>query len=387
MNPTKRTTISTIISIGYGIVLFAIVGFAWTFGHSMRQLQAITRDLYYHPFVVSNAAADMKTTVYQLRDAKLQLIMFQNSPGEFAGLLRQIDSDESRTRADLKVIASSFLGDQRQVRLLGQNLDRWHEISARMIAACLRGDSSGERLLLVSNGTPIFAQMVPLLDYIQNFARIRAQGFVQQADRDSAHTIRQEYLLMLLMLNVVLATAVIVYWRVRFLQHELDRLASYDYLTGIANRRHFMNLLERELRRAQRYHEQFSLVLIDLDWFKSINDRYGHPVGDRVLQRFCLVCQHNLRESDLLGRVGGEEFAMLLHNTGQAEAMTLIERIRHALEQEAIALDGGEILHVTASFGVSAVAAETLRLEQLLHQADRALYQAKAAGRNCVIAC
>jgi diguanylate cyclase (GGDEF)-like protein len=162
----------------------------------------------------------------------------------------------------------------------------------------------------------------------------------------------------------------------------LHKLATTDGLTGLYNRRQFMNLAEIEWPRCQRYGRPLSLVMLDLDHFKDINDRHGHDVGDQVLARVAELCGRQGRSADIVARVGGEEFAVLLLETDAIAAIRLAERLRTAIAQASIATTAGA-LSVTVSIGVSeAAAAESLTA--FLKQADLALYRAKRDGRDRV---
>jgi diguanylate cyclase (GGDEF)-like protein len=165
---------------------------------------------------------------------------------------------------------------------------------------------------------------------------------------------------------------------------ELERLATTDELTGVCNRRRFLENAEYELRAARRYGRALSLIMFDLDHFKRINDRYGHQCGDAVLEAAAETACAGLRETDCLARYGGEEFAVLLPESGRAEAEAVAERIREALARLVVQW-AGEELSLTASFGVTSVSARERDIDPLLERADRALYEAKDAGRNRVV--
>ena len=170
------------------------------------------------------------------------------------------------------------------------------------------------------------------------------------------------------------------------LYQEIQRLAHLDGLTGCFNRRYFMERSAEEIQRFVRYHEPLALLMMDIDHFKDFNDRYGHQVGDDILCRLVTLLQKGLREVDILGRYGGEEFVVLMPQTGQAGAMQAAERLRKNIEKmKAPASEGG--FGITVSMGVASFergAEEVKTLDTLVRNADRALYAAKAAGRNCV---
>jgi diguanylate cyclase (GGDEF)-like protein len=167
------------------------------------------------------------------------------------------------------------------------------------------------------------------------------------------------------------------------LHRTVKRQAITDELTQLANRRRFTETLAVEVRRAERFGDPLALVLADLDDFKLINDRYGHQVGDEVLRHFADVLRENVRDFDLPVRYGGEEFAVLLPETGLDGAEQLARRLQAALLRLRLAEIEGDRPPVTASFGVAAYPAAR-SAEELLSAADGALYRAKAAGKNRV---
>jgi diguanylate cyclase len=167
------------------------------------------------------------------------------------------------------------------------------------------------------------------------------------------------------------------------LNSELHEQATHDYLTGCLNRRAFSALLSTELDRAQRYGGELSLAMLDLDHFKHVNDTRGHEVGDLVLRFFVDVLSRQLRRTDVLARMGGEEFALLMPNTAMAEAMQVIDRMRQTMESTPVTGQEPPLV-ITFSAGVAGwFNRQTDR--ELLSAADHALYEAKGRGRNCVV--
>jgi diguanylate cyclase (GGDEF)-like protein len=166
---------------------------------------------------------------------------------------------------------------------------------------------------------------------------------------------------------------------------DLEKLAAIDPLTGISNRRQFESLARAELGRSQRYMRPLSLLMIDIDHFKQVNDRFGHEAGDRVLKFLANVLISAKRASDVVGRIGGEEFAILLPETSKEAALVIAERLRQLAQTCAPAI-AGEKLDVTISIGVAAASIRTSGMETLCRQADQALYEAKRSGRNRVVA-
>ncbi|MCB2228751.1 MAG: diguanylate cyclase [Desulfarculaceae bacterium] len=165
-------------------------------------------------------------------------------------------------------------------------------------------------------------------------------------------------------------------------ERELKRLANTDALTGVFSRRRFLELSGQEIARSRRYGGPLSLLMLDLDHFKAVNDTHGHEVGDLVLQSFVKACQAVLREVDIFGRVGGEEFMVTLPETSAEGALKAGERLRASVE-ETVVRAGGKEIRFTVSIG-AAVWREGLDLETLMGRADEALYRAKEGGRNRV---
>jgi len=163
--------------------------------------------------------------------------------------------------------------------------------------------------------------------------------------------------------------------------HQLIEISRLDPLTGASNRRALMEMLELELRRCRRYRHSFALLFLDVDRFKSINDRYGHACGDRVLQQLVDLAGRLIRPPDMIGRYGGEEFAIGLVECDREGARQIAERIRLAVEQSSV-LWKGRLVPVTVSIGVAMLTPDVTRVEALIDRADKALYRAKAAGRN-----
>lgn len=166
------------------------------------------------------------------------------------------------------------------------------------------------------------------------------------------------------------------------LRFELERQAATDSLTGIANRRHFLNTAQKEIERCKRHGGTLSLLMLDIDHFKSVNDTFGHAVGDRALQAVAQTCDMGLRGSDLLGRIGGEEFALLLVETDLDKACRVAQRLISQVEAIELFTEVGQPVPLTTSIGVTEYRPHTEILSELMVRADQALYKAKNMGRN-----
>ena len=162
--------------------------------------------------------------------------------------------------------------------------------------------------------------------------------------------------------------------------------ANIDPLTELSNRRPFLKTMANEFERARRTGHPLSIAMIDLDYFKQVNDTYGHDAGDKVLRAVSDILILEFRSIDLIGRLGGEEFAVVFPETNVEGAQIACDRMRRVIERTAIAIDDDQEIHVTASVGIAGVTDQTPCETSVLKDADKVLYEAKSAGRNCVLA-
>jgi len=171
------------------------------------------------------------------------------------------------------------------------------------------------------------------------------------------------------------------------LNSRLEVLSLTDALTGLANRRHFDEVLAREWKRAQRLGEPLALAVVDVDWFKAYNDHYGHPAGDACLQQVANILKSTIsRSTDLVARYGGEEFVFLAPATGLAGARSMAGKLVSTVAGLELAHAASPLGHISISVGVAVMQGETAGAAQdLLQRADAALYQAKSRGRNQVV--
>lgn len=167
------------------------------------------------------------------------------------------------------------------------------------------------------------------------------------------------------------------------LYRQVQELAITDTLTGVLSRRHWMERFGQEIERSRKFKYSFSFLMLDIDYFKTFNDRYGHLVGDAVLREVSKRIKENIRQIDLVGRYGGEEFSVILIETDKNQARFAAERIRKAIEEKEIRVYD-EDLKITISIGISVFPEHADTKEALIEKADEALYRAKQAGRNRV---
>lgn len=167
--------------------------------------------------------------------------------------------------------------------------------------------------------------------------------------------------------------------KINFMYSRSRYLSLTDALTGLYNRRHFDNTVEREFLRSKRYGGDLTLAIIDIDFFKKINDTYGHLCGDYILKEVAYLIMDNFRKTDMVFRYGGEEFVILLTETSLSQAEIPMERLRKTIEEQEFCYENNKI-KVTISAGVAANTSETVN--EFLNTADKALYEAKTSGRN-----
>jgi diguanylate cyclase (GGDEF)-like protein len=161
----------------------------------------------------------------------------------------------------------------------------------------------------------------------------------------------------------------------------VEELSITDQLTQLHNRMYLENSFHKEIKRAKRYNHSFAVIMLDIDHFKEVNDTYGHDVGDNVLITISKILSDHIRETDILGRWGGEEFLIISPHTNKSEAYALAEKLRIAIETYPINIIG----HKSCSFGVSVFDLQDETFKEVVKHADEALYIAKNSGRNCAV--
>jgi len=187
--------------------------------------------------------------------------------------------------------------------------------------------------------------------------------------------------------RVALVEAVCNHYAIAFENARLYSIAITDELTGLFTVRHFRTCLDRHMESLERYGERFTLLFIDIDNFKRVNDVYGHVIGDEVLKHVAGCIAESVRSNDLAFRYGGEEFAVILPSTGRSGGLHVAERIRAQVESNRVVLADGDVLSNTVSIGLSICPDNVTTLKELILEADKALYAAKRSGKNRTVAC
>ncbi|WP_313034033.1 GGDEF domain-containing protein [Acinetobacter sp.] len=234
----------------------------------------------------------------------------------------------------------------------------------------------------------VYCALIPATLFLLVCGYLSVQGQISYGPLFYLHTLPYQnmfwVLTMMYFIVPILITCLILFeillsqWRHR--EKLIQHLSQVDPLTNALNRRSINYCLEKLERKPS---QSYALVLIDLDHFKRINDHYGHDKGDEALIQVSQILSHMIRDSDVVGRFGGEEFILILNQSSLEQAQSIAERCRQAIQQVALYSDAGEIIPITASFGI-ALSSHSVNPQQLLSQADKALYVAKACGRNQV---
>ncbi|MBN2717284.1 MAG: diguanylate cyclase [Deltaproteobacteria bacterium] len=227
-------------------------------------------------------------------------------------------------------------------------------------------------------GEGIYASLVAIP--IQNFKKQTVAFVIAEEAAPDANAYHLSFTSIATVLWILIFTLVVFTFYYRYSQRKIAQLAERDGLTTVYNRAAFMRRLQEEFSRFQRYKKPFTLIILDIDHFKKVNDRFGHLVGDRVLKQFCLIVLNQIREIDVVGRYGGEEFFVLLPDSTLEAGHMVANRIR----SKVASANWPEVKTVTVSAGFAQVNAQHATIEQLIESADRLLYIAKESGRNQV---
>ncbi len=385
MKTQRKKAVLYILVSGFLIAFIGALLFLWIYFSSMREMHQTTRNLYEKPFAVSNAALELKAALYQIRSSLLYATLVKADASHMGATITFVEKHERLAEENIAVMQHSYSGDPQQVVNLQQKWQALNQVRDQILQKLEDAKFSEANRLIETDWTSRFAEVARLNESILGYANQRATQYVDESNQRLQRHTKAGLIYAALLLSLFLLVSVFVVSRIYRLHIEADKFAFTDFLTGIANRRHFMHELESEIRRSQRYEAPFSFAMVDIDHFKKINDLHGHHAGDLVLQNFCLRCVNALRTSDMVGRLGGEEFGILMPMTDLHEAARVIERLRSEIDHSVL-IENGEKIHYTASFGLVSTSQlnEQQGLSHMMRMADAALYSAKQQGRNRV---
>ncbi|HSH85816.1 MAG TPA: diguanylate cyclase [Methylophilus sp.] len=385
MKRQRKKAVLYILVSGFLIAFIGALLFLWIYFSSMREMHQTTRNLYEKPFAVSNAALELKAALYQIRSSLLYATLIEADASHMGAAITFIEAHERLAEEKIAVMQHSYSGDPQQVINLQQKWQALNQVRDKILQKLEDAKFLEANRLIETDWTSRFAEVARLNESILAYANQRATQYVDESNQRLQRHTKAGLIYASLLLSLFLMVSVFVVSRIYRLHIEADKFAFTDFLTGIANRRHFMHELESEIRRSQRYEAPFSFAMVDIDHFKKINDQHGHHAGDLILQNFCLRCVNALRTSDMVGRLGGEEFGILMPMTDLNEAARVIERLRSEIDHSVV-IESGEKIHYTASFGLVSTSqlSDQQGLSHMMRMADAALYSAKQQGRNRV---
>ena len=383
------TTISSKVLIGCVVALaLLLAGASWSAYISAKERDAATAGQHHEVTVLRttdtiktaaiNAILGERGYVLTNKDEFLDAFMTE-APIARAGVERL----ERLTRADPEQAAHVVAVDRELEQFLG-----WLQT---VIALQRSGRHDDARAMIASGGGRHSVEgLIREIDAIERYERIRLDRRMEISNRRGhANEIYQYILsaigLILLALSslaaITLRRALLTEQQVR---KELHRHATTDDLTGLANRRETIASLERATASATRYERPLALAIIDIDHFKNVNDTHGHPAGDAVIRKVALTAAEVMRGQDTVGRLGGEEFAVVLPDCSAQDALAACERLRVAIRETDLELETGQRVFVTLSVGI-AVLGEGDTAADMIARADAALYEAKHGGRDRVL--
>jgi diguanylate cyclase (GGDEF)-like protein len=301
---------------------------------------------------------------------------------------RKASDDGSKLVARLQALTRDNAAQRQPTADLRIAFARYLSTLQRSVAVAREGDSTQAGAIVKNGiGRPEIEAVLALIDRVE----IEESRLLAQRELANARAERRSEVADLALAGLALLFLAVVAWagveasRARtqalVLEEKLRRMATTDELTGLLNRRAFLQALDAEIRRSARSNTPLALALIDLDHFKHVNDRFGHAGGDEVLRKFAETARETMRNSDVIGRLGGEEFAVLMPDTDQEQSRFAGERLREAMAQRRILLSTGAMATATISAGIAYLIRDEDR-DRLIVRADEALYDAKDSGRN-----
>jgi diguanylate cyclase (GGDEF)-like protein len=228
----------------------------------------------------------------------------------------------------------------------------------------------------------IASQFDSIIQMIPIHTRNEKLGVLMVDNLLSQEEISEETITLLKMVSIQIGLAL----KNARLYKKVEELSVMDSLTGLYVQRHFHQRIREELSRAHRHHTPVSLVMLDIDHFKIINDTYGHPAGDRVMKVMSSKITSSIRKFDVAVRYGGDEFIVLMPGSNETETLRTAERIRKFVNHSSVRLETGKDIHFSCSIGVASFPEHANTDEELIQKADQALYEAKKLGRNRVVA-
>jgi diguanylate cyclase (GGDEF)-like protein/hemerythrin-like metal-binding protein len=384
--------LTSVLVFGLTVIVGGLVVLGTQIVAEVESMEDKTRAFYDHPFRVNAAARDASLMISRMRSHALESLSSQIIVKHDKHLSAQMDDHKKQLTDNLHIIESYFLGDMSQVQEAKVIADDWHKKREAFYALIENGKRNEAGDFMKFEVAPLYASLNRRLDYVREFSSFKAESMVVDSEGAAHRSIERFKLLIILMqvftLVIGVAMLLIILKLVRqrdnqiALQHErVARMANYDELTQLPNRALFSDRLNQSLLVAKRRRSRFSLMFMDLDGFKKVNDNLGHHSGDLLLKQVAERLLGCFRESDTVGRMGGDEFTVLLNDTaGRAELATMAAKVVHVISSP-FYLEGSEV-HIGVSIGIASGSEITPNISELLNNADLAMYESKKQGKN-----
>lgn len=376
--------------IGFGALVLLVVMLAALVGSTMQQaqLRKIAQRQQFETQEMLITASRLQSTIHAAgRSVRGYMI---TDEARSLDLFDEAHQDSSRLLTRLHALTADDPVRLAETRLIAQQIGAVYAMGDRLIARQRSGDRTGAIAPLRSGQTD--QRLVLILSRIDALAGAEIAAQRRHAATAAAADRRQEVLtyslagLALVFLGIAAMIGVgaaRAHVRAVALSARLHHMASHDELTGLHNRRSFFDTLQRARDAAVRGGKPLAVAIVDIDWFKRINDSHGHQAGDLVLGHVATLLTNTLRAGDRVSRIGGEEFAVLMPDTDIAAARTICERLRRIIARSTVPLPSGAEAILTISTGIATLEGDEDR-DTLMGRADHALYAAKSGGRNQV---
>lgn len=380
-----------VISVGFVVILIGMAMLADQINTEVGHLKSISQQLYLHPFKVNAAAREARQATAQIRINTLEAISISETSSR-DDLLHKSQIHNNRIYAALDLIEHGFLGDISKVKEAKTIALEWEIKRGKMYDLIGMNRKEDAIHYLLQEVTPLYLALNERLAYIEVTSTNKAAFFANEAEAEAERSTNKFLYLIAAMITFTVVSggvtlAVVLHQlkrrdnQVALDQERIAHMASYDELTDLPNRALFNDRLKQAISAAKRNRNQLVVMFLDLDGFKNINDTQGHLAGDLLLKQVADRLSRCVRESDTVGRIGGDEFAVIINDaeaTEQVDALAekLIETINSPFD-----LEGCEV-HIGISIGISSYSDETATQDDLINNADMAMYESKKKGKN-----
>jgi diguanylate cyclase (GGDEF)-like protein len=397
MSIDHSSKITRQIYTGFGLIVLLIAFLGAISLIEINYLGSLTTTVYNHPLKVSNSALSARVSVVSMHRYMKDVVLAEDHES-FEQAINKVETEEKQVLLNLDVIKKLILGSE------GESLERkarqtflaWEPIRAEVIQLVKNGDIKKAAQITQRRGADHEFELAQQMLNLASYAQGKADGFIQQSFQAKKNfsiltviAVFSGTIISILIgaftLKKVLKShqaRINIDSDLRKANKRLQELASTDSLTGVLNRRAFMKEAMNKFDLAKRYQRPLSLLMLDVDHFKKVNDTYGHQTGDHVLTQLSAVMKDSLRSTDIISRIGGEEFAIILPETSLEKTIEFTERLLNTIRNTKINVEPDTSFNITVSIGVATVPPVSSGLDAVMKKADDALYKAKSEGRD-----